>query len=225
MKYIIFILLGIGFLGCSGEQMSHSITKTQIAMSGNKAPASFEFANLETMRDYVFQTKDFSFSLPYAKKTDYKVMGGWVGESMRDGRTIAIGLKKSITYQVVITTSEVSEYTDRDKAIDTHDTNYIRARFHKYQSETKVNIVNYGKENYDCVVLEYEKKGFNNIRKKGKTYRCYKFNPSRTKAKDVTMTLTYNKPKDPSLAKQYTYQDLQNRAKRTLDSLYIKDGW
>jgi hypothetical protein len=28
-----------------------------------------------------------------------------------------------------------------------------------------------------------------------------------------------------SLSKEYTYEDLQERAKRMLDSLYIKDGW
>jgi len=225
MKYFILTLLSIVFLGCSGAQMAHGITKTQIEISGNKPPSYFEFANLETMRDYVFNTKDFSFSLPSAKEKDYTVMGGWVGESMRDGKTIAMGLKKTITYQVVLTASKVSEYTERDKAINIHDLTYIRTRFHKYQPETKVSILNYGKENYDCVILEYEKKGFNNAKKKGKTYRCYKFNPSRTKSKDVTISLTYTKPNNPTIAKQYTYQDLQNRAKRVLDSLYIKDGW
>ena len=46
-----------------------------------------------------------------------------------------------------------------------------------------------------------------------------------TKAKKVHIRLTYNKPKNPSLAKEYTYEDFQQRAKRILDSLYIKDGW
>jgi hypothetical protein len=34
-----------------------------------------------------------------------------------------------------------------------------------------------------------------------------------------------NIKKTEQLSKEYTYEDLQNRAKRVLDSLYIKDGW
>ena len=93
-----------------------------------------------------------------------------------------------------------------------------------------INFKSYGKENYPCVVIEDETKGFKNAIKKGITYRCYRFNPSKTKAKDVLVSLTYTKApnlptKYKSLEKEYTYEDLKRRTKRMLDSLYIKDGW
>ena len=57
------------------------------------------------------------------------------------------------------------------------------------------------------------------------SFGCYKFNATRTKAKIIGVNLTYNKPNDPRLAEEYTYEDLQKRSQRILDSLYIKDGW
>ena len=129
MRYFILILLSIAFLGCSGEHMAHNITKTQIAMSGNKPPKSFEFANLETMRDYVFQTKDFSFSLPSAKKKDYTVMGGWVGESMRNDKMIIIGLKNTITYHISISIYS-DKYTMKEKELEMGTRKYPNKREH-----------------------------------------------------------------------------------------------
>jgi len=63
-----------------------------------------------------------------------------------------------------------------------------------------------------------------------KIYNCYKFNPARTIAKRVKIILVYTKvlslsSKYKTLAKEYTFQDLEKREKRVLDSLYIKDGW
>ena len=57
------------------------------------------------------------------------------------------------------------------------------------------------------------------------SFQCYKFNSTRTKMISVSLVLTYHKPNDPILVQEYTYEDLQSRAKRMLDSLYIKDGW
>ena len=106
-------------LGCSGEQMAHGITKAQIAMSGNKPPASFEIANVETMRDYVFNTKDFSFSLPSAKQSDFTQMGGWDGMSMRDGKTVALGFKNDTVYHISVSTSgDTLKYGERERAIE-----------------------------------------------------------------------------------------------------------
>ena len=49
-------------------------------------------------------------------------------------------------------------------------------------------------------------------------------------AKGVGIKLIYtrvpNLPKElEPLAREYTYEDLQKRSRRILDSLYIKDGW
>ena len=228
MKTFILILLSFGFLGCSGEQISHNVTKTQITMSGNKPPTSFAFANLETMRDYVFNTKDFSFYLPRAKQSDFTKMGGWDGMSMRDGKTIALGFKNSIVYHISISTSgKTLEYGDRERAIVNNDVKYLRTRFPKQTRRGKIYNINVrtirgGRENYPCIVREsyypkYEKRKI--------SYGCFKVDNSGLLKKGAGISLTYNKPKDPTLAKQYTYTDLKIRAKRVLDSLYIKDGW
>jgi len=221
MKTFILTLLSIGLSGCSGEQMAHDITKTQIAISGNKPPALFEIANIDTMRDYVFNTKDFSFSLPFAKQSDFTKMGGWDGMSMRDGKTIALGFKNSIVYHISISTPlHAYKYTERERSIELKDTLSIRNRKKWLRPKDKLYIKNYGKENYTCTNTIFTRGS-----KKKSVYNCYKFNLSRTKVKNVVVSLTYSKPNNPTIAKQYTYQDLQNRAKRTLDSLYIKDGW
>lgn len=230
MRYIMFVLLGIGFVGCSGEQVAHNITKTQIAMSGNKPPVYFDIANVETMRDYVFNTKDFSFSLPNAKQKDFSVMGGWFGSSNRDGRTVALNLNHrdiGINYHIVVLASKTSKYTERERELESGNTAYIRGRKKWLKNTDKLLIRRLGKENYPCIVVERvtNKRG---IRKK--IVSCYKFNPTKTKVKHVTISLTYTKvPTLPAkykyLAREYTYQDLQRRAKRVLDSLYIKDGW
>lgn len=229
MKYYILILLSFGFIGCSGDQMTHNITKTQIAMSGNKPPVSFEFANLGTMQDYVFQTKDFTFQFPTAQPSDFTKMGGWEGMSMRDGKTIAFGFKNSIIYHIAVSTSgNILKYGDRERAIENNDMDYLRKHMPKRVKnngeimDISLKSIRSGRGNYSCTErtsshLKYGKKTI--------SYGCFKVNDNETRIKYVSVSLTYNKPNDPKLAKQYTYKDLKNRAKRTLDSLYIKDGW
>jgi hypothetical protein len=99
----------------------------------------------------------------------------------------------------------------------------------KYDIEGNINVhyETQGKENYICIVKETKDNRKNEI---SKTYDCHKFNKKRAMAKGVVITFTYSKsidyPKETSdLIKDYTYEDLQERAKRMLDSLYIKDGW
>jgi len=224
MKYILLVLLSFSFIACSGNHVEHAIEKGMIETSGNKPPASFEIANIETMRDYVFNTKDFSFSLPSAKQSDFTKMGGWDGMSMRDGKTIALGFKNSIVYHIELT-FDTFDYAQRERAVESNNISYIKNLYHRYNPNTNISIQNYGKENYFCVRIEGIKDKYKYPNKKKVSYKCYKFNSDRTKAKSVRVGLTYNKPKKQTLAKQYTYKDLQKRAKRTLDSLYIKDGW
>ena len=194
MKFLSTLIFSLLLVGCSGEKVSHSITKTQITMSGNKPPAKYRVANLQTMRDYIFNTYDFSFKLPIANENDFSKMGGWSGASHRDGKTITTHLHP--VYHIDISTSgNILKYSQRAKAIDTHDVPYIRTRFHKYHPHTKISIQNYGRENYDCVIIEDI--NYNKWNKKDITYSCYKFNPEKTKFKQVSISLTYNKPKDP----------------------------
>lgn len=85
----------------------------------------------------------------------------------------------------------------------------------------------HGKEKYVCLINE----SFNVKLGEGKKhYGCYKFNPERTAVKKISMDLTYTRTPNISkelepLANEYTYEDLQKRSQRILDSLYIKDGW
>ena len=227
MKHIILTLLSIGLLGCSGEQISHNITKTQIAMSGNKPPAKYRIANLQTMKDYIFETKYFSFKLPTAQESDFSKMDGWWGASHRDGKTITSHL--SPVYHIIVSTSgNVIKYEARERAIENNDIDYLRTRMPKRVKKNgeimdiSLKTIRAGKENYFCTerTSTYYKYGKRKI-----SYGCFKPNNNKTKIRYVSLSVTYNKPNNPTLAKQYTYQDLKRRAKRTLDSLYIKDGW
>ncbi len=224
MKYIILFILSLNFIGCSGRGLENAIENAMISSSGNKPPQSFRVANLQTMKDYVFNTKDFSFSLPSAKESDFTKMGGWDGMSMRDGKTIVLGLKDSIVYHIHITSS-IYKYEERERAIESEDLAYVNNLYHQYHPNKDISLQRHGKENYICEVMEgvMDKHIYPN--KEKISFGCYKFNATRTKAKIIGVNLTYNKPNDPHLANEYTYEDLQKRSQRILDSLYIKDGW
>ena len=226
---VLIIVIAILLSGCSGAKITDNITTTQIAMSGNKPPAFFSLANIRTMQDYVFQTKDFTFQFPVARLSDFSDMGGWSGMSIRDGKTIAFGFKNSIVYHISVSTSgNIREYGKREKDIINNDIASLRTHIKRRVDKNgkifnaTLKTIRGGKENYPCLIKESIDQKYN---KRKISYGCFKVDPSGTLVKGAGMTLTYNKPKDPKLAKQYTYQDLQNRAKRTLDSLYIKDGW
>jgi len=231
VKYIYATLATFILYGCSGQQMADNITKAQIAMSGNKPPAFFRIENIYTMNHYVFETEDFSFKPPFAKEKDFSQMGGWFGGSHRNGKAIVLNLnpkKIGISYHIVVSTSgNVLEYGEREKAIEARNVEYIEKRYHKYNPNIKISFAKYGKENYPCMIInsyndKYGKQEIN--------YDCYKANSKKSKVKSVTINLTYTKvpnlqEKYKNLAKEYTYEDLQKRAKRMLDSLYIKADW
>ena len=115
------------------------------------------------------------------------------------------------------------EYTERERTLENGTRRFSKQRKTPNGDTININthIENHGKENYSCVVSESINKS--NVYRTG--YRCYKFNKAKIKSKYVSVRFTYHKPKNPTLAKQYTYSDLKRRAKRMLDSLYIKDGW
>ncbi|WP_373005281.1 hypothetical protein [Sulfurimonas sp.] len=215
---IIFILVG-----CSAQKFVNNYNSLSVSMSGNKPPAFFTIDNLQTMEKYVFETEDVSFSLPSAREEDFTIMGGWYGVSARNGKTISMSLKKQ-SYGVSVSTSGVYDYTERNKAIDNTTIKYPNKRILKDGEIININVHTefYGKENYACTVAQSMNPKF----KKYKIgYRCYKSNLTKTKVKNVLLLLTYNQPNNLFLSKEYTYEDLQNRAKRVLDSLYIKDSW
>jgi len=234
MKKIILNLLTLSlilsFIGCSTHDVSNTIDNTLAQAAGNKPAKFFNFTEPKYVHRWKFRHKDYEALSPFTKDNDWSKMSGWDGGYF--GNSIAIGLRQGrkgqyngISYALDIHTS-ILNYTDREKAIETNDIDHIKNRI-RLDKEDKLTIEHHGKGNYPCVVVDtYDKK--RGIRKK--IYDCYKFNLIRTKAKDVTIVLIYTKSpnlpsKYKSLAKEYTYKDLQKRAKRVLDSLYIKDGW
>lgn len=115
----------------------------------------------------------------------------------------------------------------RERAIETNNVKYLRSKI-KIDDTDKLYIKRFGKEQYLCTIMEYTDNQYPNNQYSG--YNCYKPNIKRTMIKKIHIRLTYSKspdyPKETSdLIKDYTYEDLQERAKRMLDSLYIKDGW
>jgi len=231
MKYLLLTLVSIVLAGCSTHDVSDTIDNTLAQSAGNKPAKFFNFTEPKYVHRWKFRHKDYEALSPFTKANDWSKMSGWDGGYF--GYSIAIGLRQGrkgqyngISYALDIHTS-ILTYTDREKAIETNDIDYIRKEYHRYNPKTKVDIEHHGKENYSCVVINTKEK------KRGlerKIYNCYKFNPEKTIAKRVKIILIYTKSpnlptKYKSLAKEYTYQDLQKRAKRVLDSLYIKDGW
>jgi len=221
MKVISLICIVFLLIGCSGGQVTHDITKTQKSMSGNKPPASFKVANIQTMNDYVFTMKGYEIAMPSANIEDFKNNNAWAGFTHYNKDIV---LYLSGYYHISISTKyQASEYGERARAVDKKDQAYIKfvRKNYKYPRSVKLYYETLGKENYECITKERVDR-FNRYKI---AYDCYKFNPQRTKSKYVTIVLTYNKPKNKTLAKQYTFSDLKRRSKRMLDSLYINDDW
>ncbi len=218
---IISLLIMLILVGCSAQEFVNNYNSLSVKMSGNKPPAFFTINNLQTMEKYVFETEDISFSLPSAKEEDFTLMGGWYGVSARNGKTISMSLKKQ-SYGVSVSTSRVSDYTQREIELESGNIKYLRNTI-KIDKDDKLYIRNFGKEQYICEVMEYTRdKEANN---KYITYDCYKFNTLKTKYKRVDIRLTYTKQNNQKVSNEYTYNNLKSRAKRMLDSLYIKNEW
>jgi len=243
MKNFLKIQISMGIvlivLGCSTHDVSDVVDNALVATSGNKPPKFFAFASPYRANGYIMQHKDFSFMMPETKERDWTKMSGWSGAYIYGG--IGIGVDNpdvkiigSILGYGIDFSSSVGKYGDMERAIESKNYNFIKTKMkshgiNKYGRIGNLNVHYevHGKEEYPCLLKESKdiKRG---VRKK--VYYCYKFNAAKTRAKSVTIKLIYTKsPNFPSkyksLAKEYTYQDLQKRAKRTLDSLYIKDGW
>ncbi len=238
MKSFLKILISMGMVlilsGCSTHDVSDVVDNALVATSGNKPPKFFAFASPYRANGYIMNHNDFTFMMPLTKEKDWTKMSGWHGAYIYGGIGVSIGnsdeskVGKYLGYGFNFSSS-ISKYSERARAVYTKDKNYIQyiRNHYKYKKSTKLYYETHGKENYPCIIKVYRdvKRGIIT-----KNYDCYKFNPAKTRAKSVVTKLVYTKsPKLPtkyrSLANEYTYQDLQNRAKRVLDSLYIKDGW
>lgn len=233
MKFVfILTLILFNFTACSDKQLTGTIEQGMIAMSGNKPPKFYKIANVQTMKDYVFDMKDYTISPPLAAMKDFTLLGGWEG-AIHYEKDFSIYLDAPLSYHISVSSSRDSEYTQRVKAIEDGDIEYLR-KLMPLKKRKNGDVLNFslstghqGRENYSCIVRESIKPKYG---KRTISYGCYKVDPAKSKVKKVSITLTYTKaPNLPAqykhLTKEYTYEDLKNRAKRMLDSLYIKEGW
>ena len=223
-------IVGIAFFiaACSTNDIDYVLAR----MAGNKPPQFFKFTSPEKVERWYFETKDYEALPPKTYKKDWIKMRGWSGAS--DSCAIALSLEGPYTkkYGTVLRYNyEFSSWTDKygkmERAIENGDIEYIRSNI-RIDPNDKLYIQRLGKENYLCTVMEYTKKHYEGNKYIG--YSCYKFNSDKTKYKEVTIIFTYTKSphlpaKYKSLAKEYTFEDMLQRGKRVLDSLYIKDGW
>ncbi len=192
--------------------------------------------------NWMLEHKHYEAMTPLAKDSDWSQMGGWFGGQSDSGHGIHLTSKgdRYLSYDIDFYTS-ISPYTEADRALERGDEGYLRQYYNSHIGKITINkeveqkllrIEYFGKENYPCEVREFLRPASNAF--KAETYckqiSCSKFNPEKTMAKTVGIELIYtrvpNLPKElEPLAKEYTYEDLQKRAQRILDSLYIKDGW
>ena len=232
MKYMNYIVLSVLlislFEGCSTNDIDYALARA----SGNKPATFFRFTSPKKVDEWYFKKDEFVALPPKTYRKDWQLMGGWNGAYIYGGISFgvenkdvnSVGLK--IGYSIVFSTShgKVGEY---ERAVMRRDEAWFRNNI-KIDSEDKLWFENRGKENYVCQVMQYTKKKYPG--NKYITYECYKFDPTRTKYQSVQIELIYHRsPKLPAkyrhLANVYTFSDLKRRAKRTLDSLYIKKWW
>ena len=113
MKYIFLFMIAFILNGCSPKSLENSIENLFVASSGNKPPSFFKIANIETMRDYVFDMPDYSISLPSAKEEDFRLMIGWEGATINNKDLVLYPGQYGI-YHIHVTTF-IYKYEERER--------------------------------------------------------------------------------------------------------------
>lgn len=227
IPYILIFLVLTILSGCSAQRVVDSYNDLSVKVAGNNPPTFFKVDSVEEANNLKLMSKHFNVSMPTVKQNDFKNMGGWHG-SFHGKDLSTLYLYKFGFYHIEFTSS-VYPYAERERAIENKINNFPSQRAKPNGETIDINLhyEMHGKEKYTCLVNEsYNEK----LGERKKHYGCYKFNPKRTTVKKVSIDLTYTSiPNLPNelelLANEYTYEDLQQRAQRVLDSLYIKDGW
>ena len=215
MKYIFIVVVGLFLAGCGN---SHNI----LLRTNSVPPLFFKMTDKQTMDNFYFDTQKYAFKFPSSKESDFAQRGGWTGMTSHDGHGITLSFKDGTGYNIdFLCDYYPHKSTERTRAIEENNIQYLKNKMVLDKGDL-LTIEHHGKEHYPCVVVDT-----NNFKenKHEKIYDCYKFNKNKTKYINTTIVLSYSKPINPTLAKQYTYADLKRRAKRMLDSLYIKDNW
>jgi hypothetical protein len=229
--YVFVVVVLTMLTGCSAQRVVDTYNGLSVAMSGNKPPAFFKVDSIEEANDLKLISKHFIALMPIVREKDFKDMGGWHG-SFHGKDLSTLYFYKSGFYHITFSSS-INPYTERERAIENGDVTYLRTRMPKKIKENgeiyniTLKTLRIGTESYPCIAREsIDPRNGQSIQ----SYGCFKSNTDKTLAKAIGITLTYTRvPNLPNeleaLANEYTYEDLQKRSQRILDSLYIKDGW
>ena len=225
--YTVMFVVHFTLSGCNAQNIVNSYNNLSVRLAGNTPPTFFKVDSIEETNDLKLMSKHFTALMPMVREKDFKDMGGWHG-SFHGKDLTTLYLYKFGFYHLEFTSSTYP-YTDRERAIENKINNFPSQRTKSNGEIIDVNLhyETHGKEKYICLINEsYNVK----LGERKKHYGCYKFNPERTAVKKISIDLTYtrvpNLPEElEALANEYTYEDLQKRLQRILDSLYIKDGW
>ena len=234
MQYKITVILLLSMAGvisgCSTAQVDNALASA----AGNNAPYRFYFTAPEKVERWYFSDANYKALPPRTYVKDWSKMAGWRGVEDVQGSMLALYMKEHpgfLNYAISIS-SYTGKYGIEEQAIERKDIRYLNIVKQKFNfpKNAKLYYATYGKEKYTCLVKVVKTKNNELLGEEKEVYYCYKFNPSRSMFKTVVLKLIYTKtPKLPKkykhLANEYTFGDLKRRAKRTLDSLYIKDGW
>lgn len=113
MRYILLFLMLFLFSGCSPKSLENTVENLFVASSGNKPPNNFKIANIETMRDYVFDMPDYTIALPSAKEKDFTLMNGWEGATFYNKNVVLHMSEFGILYHIEVSIS-IDKYTERE---------------------------------------------------------------------------------------------------------------
>ena len=115
MKYIFLFIIVFILNGCSPKSLENTVENLFVASSGNKPPSFFKIANVETMRDYVFDMPDYTIALPSAKEEDFTLVGGWEGSIHGNKNIVLYSGKYGGLYHIYVSTS-VYKYDERESS-------------------------------------------------------------------------------------------------------------
>ena len=116
-RNIILILIFFILNGCSPKSLENTVENLFVASSGNKPPSFFKIANIETMRDYVFDMPDYTIALPSAKEEDFTLVGGWEGSIHGNKNIVLYSGKYGGLYHIYIFMSSNYEYSEREELL------------------------------------------------------------------------------------------------------------
>lgn len=254
MKLLLLIGMILFISGCSSKPpltMYKNDEQMVLKDSFVDLPMPFIYPSMENQNYIRCFKEQFCSLFPIMKDIDFKDKRYWGVMTSNDSYSIYTAENTPINQQQAVNdyvnysihlSSYISPYSAKDRALENGDEGFLRKYYNSYVGKITINkeveqkplyVEHYGKENYSCEVREFLRP-LGTYGMQVETYykriSCLKSNSEKTMAKTVGIELIYTKAKDlpkelESIAKDYTYEDLQQRAKRMLDSLYIKDGW